>query len=132
MNAKYMAVFAAAIMLAGCTVLLVNADDADVDADSTVSKTVYVIRGQTVDLKISTTESALGGDYVNNVLWSVSGDKNNPTKMTSGTSTIAEVYVSGSNGEYVLHFKGETVGSLLNFEITYDVDTRSSTVTVLF
>ena len=124
MNAKYMAVFAAAIMLAGCTVLLVNADDADVDADSTVSKTVYVIRGQTVDLKISTTESALGGDYVNNVLWSVSGDKNNPTKMTSGTSTIAEVYVSGSNGEYVLHFKGETVGSLLNFEITYDVDTK--------
>ena len=48
MNAKYMAVFAAAIMLAGCTVLLVNADDADVDADSTVSKTVYVIKNQTV------------------------------------------------------------------------------------
>ena len=124
MNAKYMAVFAAAIMLAGCTVLLVNADDADVDADSTSKKTVYVIKDQTVDFKISTTESALGGDYVNNVLWSVSGDKSNPTMMTSGSDTIAEVYVSGSNGEYVLHFKGKTVGSLLNFEITYEVDTK--------
>lgn len=124
MNAKYMAVFAAAIMLAGCTVLLVNADGADVDADSTVKKTVYVIKDQTVDLKISTTESALGGDYVNIVFWDVSGDKSNPTMMTSGTDTIAEVYVSGSNGEYVLHFKGKTVGSLLNFEITYEVDTK--------
>lgn len=125
MNAKYMAVFAAAIMLAGCTVLLVNADDADVDADSTISKTVYVIKGQTVHLKISTTESALGGDYKNDVVWSVSTIEGEPTTITSITDDdIAQVYVSGSKGEYVLNFKGIEVGSLSDYEITYTVNTK--------
>lgn len=123
MNAKHMAVFAAAIMLAGCTVLLVNADDADVDADSTVKKTVYVIKDQTVDLKISTTESALG-NYSNNVEWSVSGNDKNPTDIASRNTTIATVYVSGLDGIYTLHFEGKTVGSFSNFKITYTVNTK--------
>lgn len=123
MNAKYMAVFAAAIMLVGCTVLLVIADDADVDADSTVKKTVYVIKDQTVDLKISTTESALG-NYSNNVEWSVSGDVKNPTDIESRNTKIATVYVSGLDGTYTLHFEGKTVGSFSNFKITYTVNTK--------
>ena len=122
MNAKYMAVFATAIMLAGCTVLLVNADDADVDADSTVSKTVYVLKGQTAELKISTTESALGY-YDNDVTWSVSNSSSEPTPINSGETTIAKVYVDGSGGEYILKFKGEKVGTVSNKEITYTVNT---------
>lgn len=123
MNAKYMAVFAAAIMLAGCTVLLVNADGADVDADSTVSKTVYVLKGQTAELKISTTESALG-NYVNDVTWSVSNSSSEPTQINSGETKIATVYVDGTGGgEYILNFKGEKVGTVSNKEITYTVNT---------
>ena len=119
MNAKYMAVFAAAIMLAGCTVLLVNADDADVDADSTVSKTVYVLNGQTAKVEIKTTESALG-NYENTVSWSIPKGKDSPQKI----SDIATVYYTDVdyNGTYTLHFYGVKVGAS-SHTITYTVET---------
>lgn len=123
MNAKYMAVFAVAIMLAGCTVLLVDAGSADVDADDTASKTVYVLKGQTAELNISTTESALGGDYNNNVIWSVSGLSSDPTQIDNDRTKIATVYVDGSAGKYELYFKGENVGTVSDYEITYTVNT---------
>lgn len=127
MNAKYMAVFAVAIMLAGCTVLLVDAGSADVDADDTASKTVYVLKGQTAKLKISTTESALG-NYDNDVTWSVSNSSSEPTSIYSGETTIATVYVGGTGGgEYILNFKGENVGTVSNKEITYTVNTEIDT-----
>lgn len=120
MNAKYMAVFAAAIMLAGCTVLLVNADDADVDADSTVSKTVYVLNGQTAKVEIKTTESALG-NYENTVSWSIPKGDSSPQKI----SDIATVYYTDGDSEatYILNFTGVKVG-VSSHTITYTVGTN--------
>lgn len=119
MNAKYMAVFAAAIMLAGCTVLLVNADDADVDADSTVSKTVYVLVGETAEVEIKTTESALG-NYENTVSWSIPEGDTSPQNI----SDIATVYYTGdSKATYTLHFYGVKEGAS-SYTITYTVETN--------
>lgn len=122
MNAKYMAVFAAAIMLAGCTVLLVNADGADVDADDSATKVVYVLKGGDAELNIKTTETAVGG-YDNSVHWSITEDESKPDKITdTGGTELASVYVSGSDGSYTLHFKGLNVGESIR-TITYSVET---------
>ena len=122
MNAKYMEVFAAAIMLAGCTVLLVNADGADVDADDSATKVVYVLKGGDAELNIKTTETAVGG-YDNSVHWSITEDESKPDKITdTGGNELASVYVSGSDGSYTLHFKGLKVGETIR-TITYSVET---------
>ena len=121
MNAKYMAVFAAAIMLAGCTVLLVNADGADVDADDTANKTVYVLVGETAEVEIKTTESALGGSYKSQVSWSI------PMKSSStqniGDSIANVCYDNGKSvGTYILYFEGVKEGAS-TYTITYTVTT---------
>ena len=123
MNAKYMAVFAAAIMLAGCTVLLVNADDVDVDADDSATKVVYVLNGGKAELNIKTTETAVGG-YGNSVHWSITDSSDQPEDITDSAGKIlASVYVSGSDGSYTLHFKGKNVGETIH-TITYTVETN--------
>lgn len=123
MNAKYMAVFAAAIMLAGCTVLLVNADDADVDADDSATKVVYVLVGGEAKLNIKTTETAVGG-YENSVHWSITDSSSEPEEITdSDGNNLASVYVSGTDGSYTLHFNGENVGETIR-TITYTVETN--------
>ena len=122
MNAKYMAVFAAAIMLAGCTVLLVNVDGVDVDADDSATKVVYVLVGGEAKLNIKTTETAVGG-YENSVHWSISGDIDHPETITVGDTELASVYVSGTDGSYTLHFKGKDVGETIH-TITYTVETN--------
>lgn len=123
MNAKYMAVFAAAIMLAGCTVLLVNADGADVDADDSATKVVYVLEGGDAELNIKTTETAVGG-YRNSVHWSITDNSSKPDAITdSDGNELAYVYVSGSDGSYTLHFKGNSVGETTR-TITYTVETN--------
>ena len=124
MNAKYMAVFAVAIMFAGCTVLLVDAGGADVDADDTASKTVYVLKKGTADVEIKTTESALEG-YNNTVAWTISSDKNAPTSILETGTEIATVYYEKKSpaGTYILHFKGVAVGSS-SYTITYTVTTN--------
>ncbi len=114
MNAKYMAVFAAVIMFAGCASVLAYADDADVDAAT--NKTVYVINGQEASLAINTTETASGG-YDTNATWKyndaeISKDSTRKTSLsTTSVSNMAEVYWTGEDGAYELHFKGNAVGT---------------------
>lgn len=127
MNAKYMAVFAAAIMLAGCTVLLVNADDADVDADDSATKVVYVLNGGKAELNIKTTETAVGG-YTNTVQWSITDNDSKPDKITANGTELASVYVSGLKGSYTLHFNGLNVG-VTTHDITYTVKTDIQSTT---
>ena len=127
MNAKTMVVFAIVIMTVGCAAVLACSDESDVNAaDTTVDKTVYVLKGETVDLAIKTTETALGGDYFTSVEWNVAGDKNSQTIIHNGTANIASVYVTEGteNGSYVLKFTGTNVGSYYDFEIKYTVDTK--------
>lgn len=123
MNAKYMAVFAVAIMLVGCTVLLVNADGVDVDADDSATKVVYVLKEGEAELNIKTTETAVGG-YGNSVHWSITDSSSQPEDITDSAGKIlASVYVSGSDGSYTLHFNGENVGETIR-TITYTVETN--------
>ena len=130
MNAKYMAVFAVAIMLVGCAVVLTNADAADVSAaDETAEKTVYVKVGGTATLNIETTESALGGDYFNTVTWVMGSTdivtNKGPIYDTNSTGTeIATVEVDGADGSYYLTFTGENAGTNENVSITYSVETN--------
>lgn len=129
MNAKTMAVFAVAIMLVGCAVVLTNADAADVSAaDETAEKTVYVKEGGTATLNIETTESALGGDYSNTVTWMMGltdivtneGSINDTNKETP----IATVKVTGGDGSYTLTFTGKSTGTNKDVTITYSVKTN--------
>ena len=121
-----MAVFAIVIMTVGCAAVLACSDESDVNAaDTTVDKTVYVLKGETVDLAIKTTETALGGDYSTSVEWTVAIDKNSQTIIDNGKA-IASVYVTEGteNGSYVLKFTGTNVGSYYDFAIKYTVDTK--------
>ncbi len=66
MNAKHLALFAAAIMLAGCVVALMPQDP--VDADGAENKTVYVVKEKTAELNLKQTLNALNS-YYNNIEW---------------------------------------------------------------
>ena len=121
-----MAVFAIVIMTVGCAAVLACSDESDVNAaDTTVDKTVYVLKGETVDLAIKTTETALGGDYSTSVKWNVAGE-GGETIINNSTANIASVCVvnGNENGSYVLKFNGKAVGSYYDFQIVYTVDTR--------
>ena len=66
MNAKHLALFAAAIMLAGCVVALMPQDP--VDADGTENKTDRIVNGQTAELNLKQTLNALNS-YNNTISW---------------------------------------------------------------
>ena len=119
MNAKYMAVFAAIMMFAGCAVVLVGADASDMDAaTNTATKDVYVVDEKEATLKINTTETALGS-YANTVSWTYGDEEiagtgvatSKTASIESGNTEIATASISGSNGSYTFTFTGVAEGT---------------------
>lgn len=121
MNAKYMAVFAAVIMFAGCASVLAYVDDAEVDAevDAASEKTVYVLEEETAQVKIKQTLNALNS-YSNIIAWTYGDGKEMPTsdpKTPNGTSvTFWMDYNTGVIDEgtgvptdFTLNVKGDSV-----------------------
>ena len=130
MNAKYMAVFAAIMMFAGCAVVLVGTDASDMDAaTNTATKDVYVVDGKEATLKINTTETALGS-YANTVSWTY--NSNEIATASPGTNiadadgeNIATVVKTGENGSYAFTFTGVTEGTVeatFVYSVTTDIN----------
>lgn len=126
MNAKHLALFAAAIMLAGCVVALMPQDP--VDADGAENKTVYVVNGQTAELNLKQTLNALNS-YNNAIVWTyqstggsyvevlTADDGSTPETSTDGTrfSFWMDTYTKSTTAgsavptDYVLNVKGKAV-----------------------
>ncbi len=126
MNAKHLALFAVAIMLAGCAVALMPQDP--VDADGAENKTVYVVNGQTAELNLKLTLNALNS-YNNTISWTyestggsyvdvpTAADKSTPNPPANGTSFSfwMDTYKGETSAEsavptdYVLNVKGNEV-----------------------
>lgn len=126
MNAKHLALFAAAIMLAGCVVALMPQDP--VDADGTENKTVYVVKEKTAELNLKLTLNALNS-YNNTIAWTyestggsyvnvpTADDESTPNPPANGTSfSFWMDSYEGSIGkgkavptDYVLNVKGTAV-----------------------
>lgn len=119
MNAKYMAVFAAFIMFAGCASVLAYADDAEVDAAS--EKTVYVLEEETAQVKIKQTLNALNS-YNNTIAWTYGTGTSMPTSEPDTSNGTAVTFwmdytPSTSAGQsvptdYTLNVKGNSVTTL--------------------
>ena len=125
MNAKHLALFAVAIMLAGCAVALMPQDP--VDADGAENKTVYVVNGQTAELNLKLTLNALNS-YNNTISWTyesggsyvdvpTAADKSTPNPPANGTSFSfwMDTYKGETSAEsavptdYVLNVTGKAV-----------------------
>lgn len=126
MNAKHLALFAAAIMLAGCVVALMPQDP--VDADGTENKTVFVVNGQTAELNLKQTLNALNS-YNNTISWTyestggsyedvpTAADESTPETSAGGTSFSfwMDEYTKTTNSgtkvptDYVLNVTGKAV-----------------------
>ena len=126
MNAKHLALFAVAIMLAGCAVALMPQDP--VDADGAENKTVYVVNGQTAELNLKLTLNALKS-YNNTISWTyestggsyvdvpTAADKSTPNPPANGTSFSfwMDTYKGETSAgsavptDYVLNVKGKAV-----------------------
>lgn len=98
MNAKYMAVFAAAIMLAGCVVALMPQDP--VDADGAENKTVYVVKEKTAELNLKQTLNALNS-YYNTIGWTyLSTEGSYEDVPIAYDGSTPETPVDGTNIEF--------------------------------
>ena len=124
MNAKHLALFAAAIMLAGCVVALMPQDP--VDADGAENKTVYVVNGQTSELNLKLTLNALNS-YNNTISWTyestgglyVDVPTDEPTPDSSPNGASFSFWMDAYDGttkagnavptDYVLNVKGNAV-----------------------
>lgn len=126
MNAKHLALFAAAIMLAGCVVALMPQDP--VDADGAENKTVYVVKEKTAELNLKQTLNALNS-YYNTIGWTylstegsykdvpIADDGSTPETPVDGTNiefwmdryiTLTDAGVTVPT-DYVLNVKGNEV-----------------------
>ena len=126
MNAKHLALFAAAIMLAGCVVALMPQDP--VDADGAENKTVYVVKEKTAELNLKLTLNALNS-YNNTISWTyestggsyvdvpTADDKSTPNPPANGFSFSfwMDTYKGETSAEsavptdYVLNVTGNKV-----------------------
>lgn len=141
MNAKYMAVFAAVIMFAGCASVLAYADDAEVDAAS--EKTVYVLEGKTAQVNIKQTLNALNS-YNNTIAWTYGSGLPMPTSdpgtpngtaftfwMDYDTEEIEED--TGVPTDFTLNVEGDSVTTsaekiILKMTISSKVDGQTETL----
>lgn len=126
MNAKHLALFAAAIMLAGCAVAFMPQDP--VDADGAENKTVYVVKEKTAELNLKLTLNALNS-YNNTIAWTynttdteyeevpTAADGSTPGTSAGGTSfsfwmdKYTETTFAGTEvpTDYVLNVTGNAV-----------------------
>ena len=111
MNAKYMAVFAAVIMFAGCASVLAYADDAEVDAAS--EKTVYVLEGETAQVKIKQTLNALNS-YTNSIAWTYESGTPMPTSDPGTPNGTAVTFWMDYDTEEIEEGTGVPTDFILN------------------
>ncbi len=98
MNAKHLALFAAAIMLAGCVVALMPQDP--VDADGAENKTVYVVKEKTAELNLKQTLNALNS-YYNTIGWTyLSTEGSYKDVPIADDGSTPETPVDGTNIEF--------------------------------
>lgn len=107
MNAKHLALFAAAIMLAGCVVALMPQDP--VDADGAENKTVYVVNGQTAELNLKLTLNALNS-YNNTISWTYESTGGSYKKVPTATDGMEpETSVDGTSIKFWMDTYKESI-----------------------
>ena len=129
MNAKYMAVFAAVIMFAGCASVLAYADDADVDAVS-ADKTVYVLKDKSAQVNIKQTLNGLNS-YYNTVKWtySNSGSDTDIPESAESAVTVGSASIWMADSELTFDKEPVTTDYVINV-IGNDVTTSEDTISV--